>query len=104
MDSVTQLLFGGVLGAAAVWPGLRRLSLLPPGSPVQRLGCEEARVCRHLPRRFHEEMLDCCHPLSKVREEGITLTQVCVVGGGGGDFARVAEPQPARTFQLGMFA
>lgn len=26
--------------------------------------------------RFHEEMLDCCHPLPKVREEGITLTQV----------------------------
>lgn len=26
-------------------------------------------------RRFHEEMLDCCHPLPKVREEGITLTQ-----------------------------
>lgn len=27
-------------------------------------------------RWFHEEMLDCCHPLSKVREEGITLEQV----------------------------
>ncbi|KAI3424114.1 hypothetical protein D9Q98_009475 [Chlorella vulgaris] len=26
-------------------------------------------------RWFHEEMLDCCHPLPKVREEGITLTQ-----------------------------
>lgn len=26
-------------------------------------------------RWFHEEMLDCCHPLSKVREEGITLEQ-----------------------------
>lgn len=26
-------------------------------------------------RFFHEHMLDCCHPLEKVREEGITLEQ-----------------------------
>jgi len=26
-------------------------------------------------RWFHEEMLDCCHPLSKVKEEGVTLEQ-----------------------------
>ena len=26
-------------------------------------------------RFFHEQMLDCCHPLEKVREEGITLEQ-----------------------------
>lgn len=65
------------------------------------LGCKEARVCRHLRRRFHEEMLDCCHPLSKVREEGITLTQVCAAAAADDDFARVAEQQPAqpaRTF------
>ena len=27
-------------------------------------------------RWFHEGMLDCCAPLTKVRQEGITLTQV----------------------------
>lgn len=27
-------------------------------------------------RVFHEEMLDCCHPLERVQREGITLQQV----------------------------
>ncbi len=27
-------------------------------------------------RDFHEAMLDCCHPLTKVAEEGVTLQQV----------------------------
>lgn len=27
-------------------------------------------------RWFHEELLDCCLPLSKVAQEGVVLTQV----------------------------
>ena len=43
----------------------------------------------HAPARFHEEMLDCCHTLERVREEGITLTQAACLARCNG--ARVEE-------------
>lgn len=38
-------------------------------------------------RWFHEELLDCCLPLSKVAQEGVVLTQVGVLPGTDGHMA-----------------
>lgn len=45
-------------------------------------------------RDFHEAMLDCCHPLSKVAEEGVTLQQVqCLAKCNGADATMLRQDQ-----------
>jgi hypothetical protein len=43
---------------------------------LNALGVDPGRVWKGPWRWFHEEMLDCCFPLSRVRESGITFTEL----------------------------
>lgn len=51
-------------------------------------------------RWFHEEMLDCCHPLSRVRREGVTLPQAACLARCNG---AAVEVYPAGCVSLGTF-
>ncbi|KAL6784992.1 hypothetical protein ACKKBG_A01995 [Auxenochlorella protothecoides x Auxenochlorella symbiontica] len=51
-------------------------------------------------RWFHEEMLDCCHPLARVREEGVTLDQAACLAHCNG---AAVEVYPSGCVSLGTF-
>lgn len=64
--------------SATAFASEQTLTLAATSADVSYLCTDPRRAWKGPWRWFHEALLDCCAPLARVEQDGVTLTQACL--------------------------